>query len=284
MTPLNSAPATWQCPACKTALQLQSSTWRCRNGHSFDQAKEGYVNLLLAQHKNSKSPGDNKDMVLARRAFLQHGYYQALGQRLAEVLQKNMDTRSVSQPWQFFDAGCGEGYYMGAILAQLKRQGYMVQASGIDISKAAVQQAAKKHKNMQFAVASTFDLPLAANSQHAVMQVFAPASSAQIHRVLVDNGIWLSINPASDHLFELKSMVYDTPQQHSAELNIAEGFRLLEHHRLRFVINLDDPEQRHNLLMMTPFYWSISEEKKLRLQQHLQTVTADFSITVLAKH
>jgi len=154
----------------------------------------------------------------------------------------------------------------------------------IDISKAAVQQAAKQHKNIQFAVASTFDLPLAANSQHAVVQVFAPASSAQIHRVLVDNGLWLSINPASDHLFELKSMVYDTPQQHSAELNIAEGFRLLEHQRLRFVIALHNAEQRHNLLMMTPFYWSISEEKKQRLRQHLQTVTADFSISVLAKH
>jgi len=216
--------------------------------------------------------------------FLQHGHYQALAQRLAQVLQKNMDTRSVSQPWQFFDAGCGEGYYMGSILAQLKSQGYMVQASGIDISKAAVQQAAKQHKNIQFAVASTFDLPLAANSQHAVVQVFAPASSAQIHRVLVDNGLWLSINPASDHLFELKSMVYDTPQQHSAELNIAEGFRLLEHQRLRFVIALHNAEQRHNLLMMTPFYWSISEEKKQRLRQHLQTVTADFSISVLAKH
>jgi 23S rRNA (guanine745-N1)-methyltransferase len=283
MTTTTFSPANWLCPACKTALHLQSNTWRCGNSHSFDQAKEGYVNLLLAQHKNSKSPGDNKDMVLARRAFLQNGHYQRLAQRLAELLQQNMDTRAMVQPWQFFDAGCGEGYYMASIVTQLKSQGLNVQASGIDISKAAVQQAAKKYKNMQFAVASTFDLPLAAESQHAVMQVFAPASSAQIRRVLTDKGIWLSINPASDHLFELKSMVYDTPQQHSADVNIPEGFRLLEQQNLRFVINLEEPEQRHNLLLMTPFYWSISAEKKQHLAQHLQTVTADFSITVLEK-
>ena len=30
-------------------------------GHSFDVAREGYVNLLPVQHKNSREPGDAEE-------------------------------------------------------------------------------------------------------------------------------------------------------------------------------------------------------------------------------
>ncbi|MCI2284110.1 hypothetical protein L3081_12860 [Colwellia sp. MSW7] len=66
------------CPLCQQALILNDNTYRCINNHSFDRAKQGYVNLLPVQFKHSKAPGDNKDMVNARRAFLDKGFYQPL--------------------------------------------------------------------------------------------------------------------------------------------------------------------------------------------------------------
>ena len=59
------------CPLCQNPLLLHENRYQCLNNHSFDVAREGYVNLLPVQQKNSKDPGDNKDMMLARRQFLQ---------------------------------------------------------------------------------------------------------------------------------------------------------------------------------------------------------------------
>ena len=56
-------PAQYICPICKKSLTLKSKSYRCENNHSFDEAKEGYVNLLPVQYKHSKDPGDNKAMV-----------------------------------------------------------------------------------------------------------------------------------------------------------------------------------------------------------------------------
>ena len=58
------------CPVCRQALHLAEQSWRCEKGHHYDVAKQGYVNLHVVQHKNSKSPGDTPDAVAARRRFL----------------------------------------------------------------------------------------------------------------------------------------------------------------------------------------------------------------------
>jgi len=76
---------TYICPLCRSELVQDGKQWRCGQNHSFDQAKEGYVNLLPVQKKNSRDPGDNKQMMQARRAFLNAGYYQALSDRVNEL-------------------------------------------------------------------------------------------------------------------------------------------------------------------------------------------------------
>src|SRR3990167_4613168 len=73
------------CPVCREALTLNERTWRCANSHSYDVAKQGYVNLHVVQHKHSKNPGDTPESVQARRAFLSAGHYADAMQ--AEVLQ-----------------------------------------------------------------------------------------------------------------------------------------------------------------------------------------------------
>ncbi|MDU0354014.1 23S rRNA (guanine(745)-N(1))-methyltransferase [Paraglaciecola aquimarina] len=280
---MNSVQSLWNCPSCQTELTLQGKTWSCENKHSFDMAKEGYVNLLLAHHKNSKEPGDNKDMVNARRAFLEQGHYQPLAEKLGQLFSEYCRTLENNNEINFFDAGCGEGYYMHVISQLAQSAEFCCAYSGIDISKNAVLKAAKKYKNNQFAVASTYHLPLQNDSQNAVLQIFAPSSEQEILRVLKSNGVWLTVNPAANHLHQLKQALYDSPTEHKDNSNVPAGFTLQKQINLSFDVSLTTQAARENLLMMTPYYWSATEQKKQQLIQQLQLVTTDFDIRIYQK-
>jgi 23S rRNA (guanine745-N1)-methyltransferase len=249
-------------------------------------AKEGYVNLLLVQHKNSKQPGDNKEMVNSRRAFLEQGFYQPLADSISKIFNQHLTTLTTIKDQaevNFFDAGCGEGYYMSQVSQLCIQTDLKIEFSGLDISKFAVQKAAKKYPNNHFAVASTFQLPLESNSQDAVLQIFAPSSELEIHRVLKPNGIWITVNPAANHLFEFKQALYDKPTEHIVDKSIPDGFQLTQQLHVSFIIQLIEAQQRENLLMMTPYYWSATAEKKQKLVDFLQQFTTDFDIRVFVK-
>ncbi|UAA38203.1 23S rRNA (guanine(745)-N(1))-methyltransferase [Paraneptunicella aestuarii] len=269
----------WKCPACDAELIKQHTTWRCTNNHSYDQAKEGYVNLLLANQKRSKEPGDNKAMINARRAFLERGFYRPLAVKLAELITQFTH----NNPCHIFDAGCGEGYYLNVIKQQLEADQKTVTTNGCDISKVAIQKAAKKYKDCHFAVASSFHLPVVSDSQDAVIQVFAPGSHEEVHRILADDGIWLHVSPAANHLHQLKDLIYDTAQTHEANQESIDGFSEVTNEELSFEIQLDDTKDTLNLLMMTPFYWSSPEDKIQQIQKSLKKVTTHFHIRVLQK-
>ncbi len=100
------------CPVCREALHLTEKTWSCVNKHSYDVAKQGYVNLHVVQHKHSKNPGDTPESVQARRAFLSAGFYaplqHAVVTKIAELKINNL-----------LDIGCGEGYYTNAMQAEV---------------------------------------------------------------------------------------------------------------------------------------------------------------------
>ncbi len=58
-----------RCPVCQSSLSYEAGSLRCPAGHSFDVAKQGYVNLLGKPPKNADTP----DMVAARERFLAGG-------------------------------------------------------------------------------------------------------------------------------------------------------------------------------------------------------------------
>ncbi|MEH6710969.1 MAG: rRNA (guanine-N1)-methyltransferase [Paraglaciecola polaris] len=283
----------WICPACQSPLTLTERTYKCIAGHTYDVAKEGYVNLLLAQHKRSKEPGDNKQMVNARRSFLEQGHYQPLAQRMAEVLaqfadfsrQVAVDKPGAEPMGNLFDAGCGEGYYLNRILTELNAalNSPGINGAGLDISKIAVQKAAKKYPQSEFCVASSFAIPVPSASQHAVIQVFAPSSEQEVLRVLAEGGMWLQVNPAAEHLAELKACVYAAPAEHKPSPPVPDGFELCHEETLTFEFDLTEPEMRMNLLMMTPYYWSTSVENTQGIKGFLTKVSAHFSLRMLRK-
>lgn len=167
------------CPLCQTQLVVEERSYKCHKGHNFDRAKSGYINLLMSQQTKKKRHGDDKLMVQARKEFLESGYYNVLREKLQDVVNKHAKDQDV-----ILDAGCGEGWYTDHILKHLTEQSLHIKMLGIDISKCAVDYAAKRNKKIELAVASIADLPVADQSCDIIISIFAPFLGEECQRAL----------------------------------------------------------------------------------------------------
>ena len=132
------------CPLDGEPLHLTGGAWRCAAGHSFDIAKQGYVNLLPVQQKRSTDPGDSKAMVAARQRFLGSGHYQPIAEAVSRTLLGHAEVPSRDTDlFSCLDAGCGEGYYLRQLVSAAS-SGQALSLVGLDISKWAVLAAAKQ--------------------------------------------------------------------------------------------------------------------------------------------
>lgn len=267
----------YQCPLCQCELHLTSNQYRCENNHQFDNAKEGYVNLMPAHHKRSKNPGDNKEMMQARRAFLEAGHYQPMQQQVANLCQQYITDDSAS----LLDIGCGEGYYTSKIAEQL--DGKNANVFGLDISKIAIKYAAKRYLNCQFSVASSHRLPFYDLSLDGIVRIYAPCKAQELHRTIKENGYLITVTPASHHLYELREGVYGDVRLHDEEVEDISGFDLIEEKKLTYDMQLNGLEALH-LLDMTPFAWKATAEFKAELEKKTTfDCKADFMIRVYKK-
>ncbi len=248
----------WTCPLCQLSLTLNTAQrqYRCANNHCFDIAKEGYCNLIPAQQKNSKNPGDSKAMIRARRLFLAAGYYDNLAQTVANIVA---DIKP-QQALHCLEVGCGEGYYLRQIAAQMPDAHYY----GIDISKEAIRLAAKgdSSKQHQYAVASSYNIPLQKHSMDVIIRNFAPAPSSQIMRLLKPGGLFIVVTPGAKHLYQLRQQIYRKPTLHDNPVTAVEGFDLVGQQRLQRTIHIQGLAEVSSLLQMTPYYWQTSETDK----------------------
>ena len=245
-----------RCPICQDELTLDAACATCPQHHTFDRAREGYWNLLPAQHKKSANPGDSKAMLQARKRFLEAGFYQPLIDELR--------TRIIGGT--LLDLGCGEGYYARSLGA----------ASGIDISKDGVRLAAKADKTGVYTVGSAYRLPYLDDQFNHVLCVFSPIDLDEVQRVLKPGGQLHWVGPAPAHLNQLAAMVYDEVQTHQA--TPPESLKGLPRTSLKFDMQMDGPILA-DLLCMTPYYWSADEAKQTAIARAPNTqVTASFEV------
>ncbi|NVK23353.1 MAG: methyltransferase domain-containing protein [Gammaproteobacteria bacterium] len=265
--PIPSDPAEYKCPICNTSLLLNTKSLQCENGHSFDYAKEGYVHLLPVQLKKSLNPGDDKNMVVARREFLQQGYYDFLRQTLLTEIQ-------ISTNEKLLDLGCGEGFYTNFIADALPD----TTTYGVDISKEAVKYAAKRSSKVHYSVATNAHTPFSEQQFDVIINIFAPLVGKECQRILKHNGRILSVAPSKHHLIELKQCIYDNPELHSPATP-PDGFVLKQSTNVLKEIEINNPTDLENLLTMTPFGWKITPEKKRALLSNLPFIlTLDFDL------
>ncbi|WP_432467417.1 23S rRNA (guanine(745)-N(1))-methyltransferase [Agarivorans sp. Z349TD_8] len=250
------------CPICQLRLSKVNKQWSCAKGHCFDQAKEGYTNLLAVQHKNSKQPGDSKAMLQARQHFLNQGHFNFLADAINQLL-------SLHQAKCILDLGCGEGYYTAAIRQEQAQADAVI---GVDIAKDGIRMAAKRHKSCQFFVASNHRLPIADTSIDFIVRVFAPSDNQELLRISHNHSFLLKVVPGARHLQQLRRLIYKELQAHQEQAEELAGWRLTEQQKISQLAILNQ-EDMSALTKMTPFAW-----KNTKLLEQQQLAQSQFEI------
>lgn len=262
------------CPVCGEPLERGQRAYRCPRGHSYDIAREGYTYLLPPNRKRSADPGDDKGMAAARRAFLSKGYYRPL----LETLQRLASERTGPFP-AVLDAGCGEGYYTSGVCRALAEAGRNPRMAGIDISKVSLRSAAKRERAVEFAVASSYRLPLKDGSLDLLLNCFSPLALEEFRRVLRPGGWFFYVVPGPDHLWEMKQVLYDRPYPNEEKETPYEGFAYADILPVEGRAALESPEDIRNLFQMTPYYWKTPKSGADRLAA-LDTLSVRISFRI----
>ena len=244
------------CPICGNALRRQEQQYVCESRHSFDIARQGYVHLLPVQQKHSIAPGDTREQVLSRRAFLEAGHYAPIADALVEAAKKYGVSGEV------LDVGCGEGYYSARLAGALGAS-----LTGLDISKEAVRCAAAKYKGPLWLCATAAHIPVADGSIDLLTSLFALTLPEEFRRVLKPGGLYFQVLAAQDHLLGLKGIIYDELRfKEKDSVPELPGFTRLESIPIRFSFTVEG-EQVQNLFSMTPHVFRISKAGAERLRQ-----------------
>ncbi|MDX9884612.1 putative RNA methyltransferase [Thauera sp.] len=277
------------CPLDGAPLQRSGASWRCADGHCFDIAAQGYVNLLPVQNKRSLDPGDSKDMVAARRRFLEAGHYQPIADAVAQAL---LQAAPAARTLTCLDAGCGEGYYLRQ-LAATAGDAHPLALLGLDISKWAVQAAAKRDgqdargtPRAAWVVGSNAGLPVLPGTLDRVLCMFGFPVYPEFARVLRRGGELLQVDAGPEHLRELREVIYPTlkPERPAAR-QAPPGFAHLGTDTLRFQIHVDGAAPIADLLAMTPHLYRATAEGRARAAALTAlTMTVDVRLARYARH
>ena len=254
------------CPICQLPLFCEGRSLRCGRNHSFDVARQGYVNLLPVQQKRSLHPGDTREQVLSRREFLESGAYGPIVEAVKAA--------AGGHAGPILDVGCGEGWYAVQVADHLGAE-----LTGLDISKEAVRCAAAKYKGRRWICGTAAHLPIPDDSVGVLMSMFALTMPLEFSRVLKKDGIFIQVLAAQDHLMGLKSIIYpEILLKEKDSVPTLEGFELVSSTPVRFEFTVEGP-QITNLLSMTPHFWRISAEGAKRLKE-TETLTDTASCVV----
>lgn len=263
------------CPVCNLPLIEKDTCASCERGHLFDKAKEGYFYLLTPEKRGSKDPGDNKEMISARRDFLDGQYYAPLAERIAQIINKRYP-----QGATIVDAGTGSGFYLSKIINSHKE--FDDEYFAIDISKHAVRISAKRNKVAHCAVASVFNIPLEDKCADIVVCVFSPYAMEEYSRILKDDGILIVAYPCEKHLIQLRTALYENVREVATTLPQSD-FISVDEEELSYRFELGNKDIC-NLLTMTPYVYRAPKEAIDKLKrENKMAFTADFHINVLKK-
>ncbi len=261
------------CPLCGQPLKGTEKSFVCKNHHSFDVARQGYLHLLPVQNKHSLSPGDAKEMLAARRRFLDTGKYRPICQSVCEAVRHYT---SVPNPL-LVDIGCGEGYYTAAFERECGAD-----CVGIDIAKDGVRMSCARSKQAAWIVATASHIPVADHSVDVVTAMFSLLLQEEYARILKKGGCVVEVTVGSQHLIELKEIIYDEVfEQHKHPEKCGKHFIETECVRHTYTTVLNNAQLK-DILLMTPHFWRIHQERRAMLEQTDRLeLTVDYWVRVL---
>lgn len=265
------------CPYDCEGLVRSKNAYQCLSHHSFDISKGGYINLLAVQLKRSKNPGDNADMVKARKRIHEAKIFQLLSDVLTQKI--SIATTSKKSHLNILDAGCGTGHYIDQIRTSLQKIKHPKTLSliGMDISKQAIQQACKLSHEITWCVASNKSIPIQSGSIDVICNLFGYPVQKEFHRVLTKEGIVISVQAGPNHLIEIRRSLYPNIQEKRKSEFLTHHFSHLskEQYRNRIIL----PSERiSDLIAMTPHAY---KARRCNIQQLIENPPAEFTLDYL---
>ena len=217
-------------------------------------------------------------MMIARRAFLNSNGYLPLAEKVSELISTLLADKEQAQ---LLDLGCGEGYYTNLLANRLPEN---VIINALDISKVAIRYAAKRNKNINFCVASAYDIPLADNCLDALLRIYAPSSDSELQRLIKQGGYLVTVTPAPRHLFQLREKIYQQVNEHAQENLPPAGFTKIEQVNLAYPLQINEAQTLQDLIKMTPFFWKFNKQIMADLlAEKSWSIECDFNIEIYQK-
>lgn len=269
----------FRCPLCKGSMKVVDlKSLMCSNNHTFDFAKQGYINML--NHPSSNQY--NKNLFAARHQIIMNSnLYSLLHERISKVIIEYVAVSN--EPFMILDAGCGEGSHLQRILDECKDEAII--GVGLDISKEGIKMAAREYQKSIWLVGDLANSPLANQSCHAIINILSPANYTDFKRILASDGLIVKVVPRANYLIELREtlfndtakMLYKNDQTVSL---FKKHFHLVNKFKLSYTKVLNQTELIH-LAQMSPLAWNAKKEQfDTFFNQGSSEITVDLDILV----
>ena len=252
------------CPICKKKMDVrEQGNLCCEENHSFDIAKQGYVNMMTHAATSKYS----RELFESRSAIIASGLYD----RLEEAISKKIKGAKT-----VLDTGCGEGSHLARIMPQV--EGAI--GIGIDIAKEGILVAARQYPEQIWCVGDLAKSPYAEGSFDAILNILSPANYEEFKRLLAPGGCVVKVVPQSGYLKELRTLLYadsekETYSNAQTVERFKESFADTTVERLTYTMPMT-MEQIPALLTMTPMGWHKADDNELQLT----AITIDLDILV----
>lgn len=265
-----------QCTICHSEMTvMDSKSLVCENGHSFDLAKQGYVNML---QKQVSTMYDHTLFDARKRIIHDYKFYDKVHQKISKIIDEALQEGGL-----VFDAGSGEGTHLNAIFNHLDKDS--IHGIGLDISKDGIVMAAKNYSDLNWLVGDLTQTPFKEHSQDIILSFLSPANYSEFKRIMKPNGLLIKIIPGSHYLKEIREHLSDEDKEYenTDTVNLMKNkVDVISEERVTYEREVDE-EVLRDILTMTPLTWHISESQiESILKNHHEIITVDLHI-ILAK-
>ncbi|MCE7793951.1 methyltransferase domain-containing protein [Salipaludibacillus sp. CUR1] len=274
----------FKCPVCGEDMKVTDSCQLvCNRNHSFDFAKQGYVNLL-PKHVKTKY---TKDLFEARKSLMtEESFFKPVTDKIAGIIGKYGFGEKVN----LLDMGCGEGSHLTAVRKAVKEaSGAEIMGAGVDLAKEGILEAAKQEDDLLWAVADLVNTPFKDGKFDVLLNILSPSNYEEFKRLMKNDGLVIKVVPGGNYLKELRYALFEEKHKHSYSNTdtvnrFAEHFTVVERWPVSYTVNLANRSASW-LVKMTPLAWEACEDRIEAFLKHKEiNMTVDVEIIVGKKH
>lgn len=270
------------CPICNSSMKvLNYKSLICSNHHTFDFAKQGYINFTT----HSVNTKYSKGLFEARRKIITEGaFFEPLSHAIAKVIFNHV--AKTTETISILDMGCGEGSHLSHICDIVSSNYYnSVVGVGIDISKVGIMVASKNYTEKIWTVADLANTPFKNEQFDVILNILSPSNYSEFNRLLKADGVVIKIVPQSGYLLELREHFLNRSnrQKYSNIETVKrfyENFQVVDNSRISYTMNLNKSSIQW-LFQMTPLTWTTTEERvESFLNKDSTQITVDLDILI----